>query len=124
MDSEEAFAALHRAVPPVSGYRMTLLCAHGTCKRLKSWIPSPLQTLWGHELIHEKASPLLNAPPGNREGRSSCLGSSLWQWEQVAVSSPMWDVDGIPMVLHKTGLTKAPSHSHHNPEPLPLGKGN
>lgn len=48
MDSEEAFATLHHAVPPDSGYRIRLLCACGMCKRLESQVLASLQSLWEH----------------------------------------------------------------------------
>jgi len=104
MDSEEAFATLHHAVPPDSGYRMRLLCAHGTCKRLESQTLTSLRSLWEGEVTREEAFPLLTAPPGSHEGRSSCLGSFPWQCEQVAVSFSVWDLDSSRAVLPKVGF--------------------
>lgn len=74
-------------------------------------------------MTREEAFPLLAAPPGSQEGRSSCPGSSPWQQEQAAVSSPTWDPDGIPTVLRKSGLTKAAHHSHHSPKPFSRAAG-
>lgn len=108
MDSEEAFATLHRAVPPDSGYRMRLLCAHGTCKRLESQILASLQRLWEHEVIHEETFPLLAAP----------RGSFPWQWEREALSPPTWDPNGTRAVLCKSGLAKAAQ----SPSRVLLGK--
>lgn len=79
MDSEEAFATLHHAVPPDLGYRMRLLRAGGMCKRLESQIPASLQSLWEHEVTHEEAFPLLTGPWRSQGGRSFCLDNFPWQ---------------------------------------------
>lgn len=83
VDSEEDSATIQHAIPPASGYRLRLLCTHRHARgwTLLSWLESPilasLQRLREQGVTYEEAFPLLTAPPGSLEGRSSWPGQLL-----------------------------------------------
>lgn len=70
MDSEEPFAALHHAIPPNSGYRMRLLCAHEVRKPLESPVQLLCEVSGNVKWPVKRLFPFLVLHKGAKEGEA------------------------------------------------------